>query len=155
MPEGSEIIASVTPPYYSGGGEVIEEVNRSDHTTESAVSQSSSRKWKGSEKNNKTTVSDLGNSSEGSSPAVITSANSGAEADSNSMMDQTLKNNLTLETGAQGVEGSKIKSILGNVRPNEVLAGMASEGGNQKDMASYRFWNTQPVVRFSMEYLPT
>jgi glycylpeptide N-tetradecanoyltransferase len=50
--------------------------------------------------------------------------------------------NTTAESSAQAMEQLKKLSL------QDIMTGLASGGKNAKDMASYKFWQTQPVPKF-------
>lgn len=64
------------------------------------------------------------------------------------VIDDIMKNNPALASELLGVEPQKAEEMLRKMRLDEILTGMASSSRNQKDMASYKFWATQPVARF-------
>ncbi|KAL7276479.1 glycylpeptide N-tetradecanoyltransferase [Rhizina undulata] len=66
------------------------------------------------------------------------------------VVDQLLKNNPSLAAETKGLEGTKLEEMLRGLKMEDLLTGMAP-GKNQKDMASYKFWATQPVARFDEE----
>lgn len=85
-------------------------------------------------------------------PSAATPAGNRARVDnkvSGSMVDQILENSTALTTEAGGMERPKIQDMLRNMRPEEIFTGMEPRRKPQKDMANHKFWNTQPVVRFS------
>lgn len=43
--------------------------------------------------------------------------------------------------------------MLRPVRAVELIRVQAAGGKNKKDMASYKFWATQPVARFGMKFV--
>jgi len=47
-------------------------------------------------------------------------------------------------TNAQAAEALS----LSNLKLEDIMTGLASSGKNVKDMASYKFWQTQPVMKF-------
>ncbi|EGX43610.1 glycylpeptide N-tetradecanoyltransferase [Orbilia oligospora] len=62
-------------------------------------------------------------------------------------MDQIIKMNPGLRAETQGKDPATVQKMLETMKLGELLAGMAT-GKNAKDMASYKFWQTQPVPRF-------
>lgn len=127
----------IVSPDHPEDKEKFGEINISDCITEPVVSQNANT--------NK------------SPPPTATPASNRAKADnkvSGNMTDRILENSLAFETEAQVMERAKIKDMLGGVKPEEVLTGMASGRKNRKDMASHTFWNTQPVARFGTNRSP-
>lgn len=89
------------------------------------------------------------------------------------MVQEILKANPSLAAETQGTDPKMIQEMLGQLTLEEMLTGMvcscslgyigdglgnanvlldiqAPGGKNKKDMASYKFWATQPVTRFGM-----
>ncbi|KAF3941169.1 hypothetical protein ABW19_dt0207542 [Dactylella cylindrospora] len=66
------------------------------------------------------------------------------------MVDQLVKANPSLRAETQGMDQAAIQKMLETMKLRDLLAGMAT-GKNAKDMASYKFWKTQPVKRFDEE----
>ncbi|KAK6528977.1 glycylpeptide N-tetradecanoyltransferase [Orbilia ellipsospora] len=62
-------------------------------------------------------------------------------------MDQIIRMNPSLKAETQGKDPAAVQKMLETMKLGELLAGMAT-GKNAKDMASYKFWKTQPVPRF-------
>lgn len=52
-----------------------------------------------------------------------------------------------LLSGGGGTDQRKLREALKNISAAELMTGM-SNGKNAKDMASYKFWSTQPVPKF-------
>lgn len=57
-------------------------------------------------------------------------------------MNPALKNELV------SMDKDKAANALRNMDISQLLTGLSMGGKNQKDMASYKFWQTQPVPRF-------
>lgn len=69
----------------------------------------------------------------------------------NPALAQELASEATARSGgASGGAGNPDAPVEGLQRLNleEIMTGLASSGKNVKDMASYKFWNTQPVMKF-------
>jgi glycylpeptide N-tetradecanoyltransferase len=64
------------------------------------------------------------------------------------MVDQLLEMNPSLRGEVAGMNKEKAAEILKKLDVADLLTGMSVSGKNQKDMASYKFWQTQPVPRF-------
>ncbi|KAF3918937.1 hypothetical protein ABW20_dc0106739 [Dactylellina cionopaga] len=62
-------------------------------------------------------------------------------------MNQIMKMNPGLRAETEGKDPAAVQKMLETMKLGELLAGMAT-GKNAKDMASYKFWQTQPVPRF-------
>ncbi|KAI9783573.1 MAG: glycylpeptide N-tetradecanoyltransferase [Peltula sp. TS41687] len=63
-------------------------------------------------------------------------------------LDQLLEDNPSLASEFGGMPREKLQEMLEKVDLSEMLTGLAVGGKNKKDMASYKFWQTQPVPRF-------
>ncbi|KAL4890969.1 acyl-CoA N-acyltransferase [Aspergillus ambiguus] len=64
------------------------------------------------------------------------------------MAEALLANNPALRNEMAGMDKDKAAEALRKVNIAELLTGLSVGGKNQKDMASYKFWQTQPVPRF-------
>ncbi|KAI9680389.1 MAG: glycylpeptide N-tetradecanoyltransferase [Trizodia sp. TS-e1964] len=64
------------------------------------------------------------------------------------VIKQLMKNNPALEKEFSGLSAEKSLELLKKLDAADLLTGLAIGGKNQKDMASYKFWQTQPVPRF-------
>lgn len=64
------------------------------------------------------------------------------------MAESLLEKNPALKGELEGLDQKKKTEALRNMNIAELLTGLAIGGKNQKDMASYKFWSTQPVPRF-------
>ncbi|KAI9888015.1 MAG: glycylpeptide N-tetradecanoyltransferase [Watsoniomyces obsoletus] len=63
-------------------------------------------------------------------------------------LDMLLESNPALEAEVGDAPREKIEEIIREGRLAELLTGLSIGGTNKKDMASYKFWQTQPVPRF-------
>ncbi|RPA98148.1 N-myristoyl transferase [Choiromyces venosus 120613-1] len=64
------------------------------------------------------------------------------------ILEQLLKQNPGLASEVQGLDTKKLDELMKGMALKDVLTGMPAGGKNRKDMASYKFWNTQPVPKF-------
>lgn len=64
------------------------------------------------------------------------------------MAESLLEMNPSLKAELSGVDKNKATDILRKMDVADLMTGLSVGGKNQKDMASYRFWQTQPVPRF-------
>ncbi|KAL9017453.1 MAG: hypothetical protein Q9185_005215 [Variospora sp. 1 TL-2023] len=64
------------------------------------------------------------------------------------MVEQLLEMNPSLKNEVAGMDKEKAADALKKLDVADLLTGMSVSGKNQKDMASYKFWQTQPVPRF-------
>ncbi|KAL9103477.1 MAG: hypothetical protein Q9163_001473 [Psora crenata] len=67
------------------------------------------------------------------------------------MVEQLLEMNSSLKGELAGMDHGKATEKLKELDVGDILTGMSVSGKNQKDMASYKFWQTQPVPRFDDE----
>jgi glycylpeptide N-tetradecanoyltransferase len=72
---------------------------------------------------------------------------------SNDQISEILKMNPALAEqlgiGKDGdLSGSKATESLKKLKLEDIMTGLASSGKNVKDMANYKFWQTQPVPKF-------
>ena len=65
-------------------------------------------------------------------------------------MNQLLDSNPALknELLAKAKNKGDLEQMIKGLNINEMLTGLAPQGKNAKDMASYAFWKTQPVPSF-------
>ena len=56
--------------------------------------------------------------------------------------------NSTAKSEAGSSDSDKASEALQKMSITDLLSELSSGGKNQKEMASYKFWNTQPVTRF-------
>jgi glycylpeptide N-tetradecanoyltransferase len=82
------------------------------------------------------------------SPAEEPSSKKGASKMTQQMADSLLEMNPALRGELGSIDRSKARDLLKMMDVSDLLTGMAIGGKNQKDMASYKFWQTQPVPRF-------
>lgn len=64
------------------------------------------------------------------------------------MVEQLLEMNPSLKGEVAGMDKETAAETLKKLDVADLLTGMSVSGKNQKDMASYKFWQTQPVPRF-------
>ncbi|EAW10274.1 glycylpeptide N-tetradecanoyltransferase swoF [Aspergillus clavatus NRRL 1] len=64
------------------------------------------------------------------------------------MVESLLENNPALRNEMAGMNKEEAAEALRKMNIADLLTGLSVSGKNQKDMASYRFWQTQPVPRF-------
>ena len=111
-----------------------------EQTTEVAESSTSGAAGKKNKKSKKAKVaSALGLDAASSKPAAKMS---------DKHIETLLNNNPALKGEiANAPPGKSAKDVLKNMSIDELLTGMSFTGKNQKDMASFKFWQTQPVPR--------
>ncbi|KAL8824714.1 MAG: hypothetical protein Q9191_004870 [Dirinaria sp. TL-2023a] len=64
------------------------------------------------------------------------------------MVEQLLEMNPSLKSEVAGMDKANAAAAVKKLDIADLLTGMSVSGKNQKDMASYKFWQTQPVPRF-------
>lgn len=62
-------------------------------------------------------------------------------------LNPALSQQLSVEDGTN-LTSEKIQETLKQLKLEDIMTGLASSGKNVKDMASYKFWGTQPVPKF-------
>ncbi|KAF8249332.1 glycylpeptide N-tetradecanoyltransferase [Wilcoxina mikolae CBS 423.85] len=86
--------------------------------------------------------------SKGKKAATTTEEGGGLPED---VINDVLQHNPALASEFQGMDKSRIEEMMKRMKVEDVMTGMAAGGKNKKDMASYKFWATQPVARFDEE----
>ncbi|RKF80099.1 Glycylpeptide N-tetradecanoyltransferase [Golovinomyces cichoracearum] len=82
-----------------------------------------------------------------------TSTSKTINSPNNEQLEELLRSNPTL-TKLLDVKGDiqpspeKIQDVLKQLKLDDIMTSLASNGRNVKDMASYKFWGTQPVPKF-------
>lgn len=64
------------------------------------------------------------------------------------MAESILEMNPSLKGELAGMDREKAAEVLRKMDISQLLTGLSVNPKNQKDMASYKFWQTQPVIRF-------
>src|SRR5579871_2151112 len=62
--------------------------------------------------------------------------------------NRLLSLNHSLKQEVDSMEPSKVQEMMKTLNIADILAGASISGKNKKDMASYKFWQTQPVPSF-------
>jgi glycylpeptide N-tetradecanoyltransferase len=65
-------------------------------------------------------------------------------------LNPALANELRAGEGSSNNTASAIEAFK-KLKLQDIMTGLASSGKNRKDMASYKFWSTQPVPQFGEE----
>jgi glycylpeptide N-tetradecanoyltransferase len=131
-PPATPAVAAAEEESGESGDETPETTESSAPSTGAAKKKKKSKKSKGKKPASATTVND---------------AAGGGPLPKNAVED-IIRNNPALASEWQGMDKAKIEELLRGMKLQDLLTGMASGGKNQKDMASYKFWATQPVARF-------
>ena len=67
------------------------------------------------------------------------------------MIESLMEMNPALKNELASMDKDKAAELLSNLDISQLMTGLAIGGKNQKDMASYKFWQTQPVARFGTD----
>ena len=113
-----------------------------------AAAGASAKKKKSKKKRLKAALTG-GSSEAGSSKDELSKAVSGLNQ---SQISQLLAMNPALAqqlgAGDGDLNGKNAVDMLKRLKLEDIMTGLAASGKNVKDMASYKFWQTQPVPRF-------
>ncbi|KIW84243.1 hypothetical protein Z517_03493 [Fonsecaea pedrosoi CBS 271.37] len=82
------------------------------------------------------------------SPEEPTDPSKPASSLAGDSLENLLDMNPALKGELAGLSPEKANELLKKMDVSQLLSGLALTGKNQKDMASYKFWATQPVPRF-------
>lgn len=115
-----------------------EEETTVDAPTENAESSTAPAKKKKKKSKKAKVASALGLSSDAAKPAANLSQDH---------LNAVLDKNPALRNEISGMSQEAKMNLLRNMNLEELLTGMSLTGKNQKDMASFKFWQTQPVPR--------
>lgn len=63
-------------------------------------------------------------------------------------LNPALAGELSQASGSANPSPDQIAELLKKMNLQDIMTGLAAAGKNVKDMASYKFWQTQPVPRF-------
>ncbi|PVH84072.1 N-myristoyl transferase [Cadophora sp. DSE1049] len=127
------------------------EEEQEDTAAPSTATGTASKKKKSKRKRVKAALG--GGSSEGSGSASRDDLNKAVGGLGAADIQAILKMNPALAQQMGVGEGSelsdkKIQEAMKKLNLEEIMTGLASSGKNVKDMASYKFWQTQPVPKF-------
>ena len=124
-----------------------EEVETSRSKDTDAVAAASAAKKKKSKKAKLKQALSVGKKDNDDKETSGSSSNSAGKLTSG-MVEQLLEMNPSLKSEVAGMDKEKAAEALKKLDVADLLTGMSVSGKNQKDMASYKFWQTQPVPRF-------
>ncbi|KAL8932958.1 MAG: hypothetical protein Q9216_006592, partial [Gyalolechia sp. 2 TL-2023] len=127
----------------TSGGEVDEE----DHAEAEAPAEGSVTKKKKSKKAKIKKALGALSKDDGAASSSSNSANPASKL-TPEMVEQLLEMNPSLKSEVAGMDKERAAEALKKLDVADLLTGMSVSGKNQKDMASYKFWQTQPVPRF-------
>lgn len=148
----------------TSGGEVDEQDHAEAETQDAAAEGSSTKKKKSKKAKIKKALGALSKDDGGASSS--SSSTNPASKLTTGMVEQLLEMNPSLKGEVAGMDKERAAEALKKLDVADLLTGMVRDsiqptsykssltcfqsvsGKNQKDMASYKFWQTQPVPRF-------
>lgn len=115
-----------------------EQVEQTDGASALPSDPTTAKKKKKKSKRSKITSALTGStSSDSTSKPKVSQAN----------IDTLLEMNPSLRGEFSGLSPSQAQTLIQSMDPSQLLTGLTMNPKNQKDMASYKFWQTQPVPR--------
>ena len=124
-----------------------EDVEPTDNKGSDAVAADSVAKKKKSKKARLKQALSVGKKEDEDKEVTSSSSNPASKLTSE-MVEQLLEMNPSLKGEVAGMDKEKATETLKKLDVADLLTGMSVSGKNHKDMASYKFWQTQPVPRF-------
>ncbi|KAJ5778205.1 hypothetical protein N7520_001451 [Penicillium odoratum] len=85
---------------------------------------------------------------EGEEAEASNKSSSNTKKISPKMIESLMNMNPALKNELASMDQDKATQLLANMDMSQLLTGLSLDGKNKKDMASYKFWQTQPVPRF-------
>ncbi|KAJ9621133.1 uncharacterized protein PV06_05633 [Exophiala oligosperma] len=129
--------------------EHLESESETEEQPQDAVESTTSKPKKKKKKSKRSKIVSAITGNKPSEAAESSSSSSQPAAKlSNDHIKQLLEMNPTLKGELAGMPTEKAADVLRKMDLQQLLSGMSLNGKNQKDMASYKFWQTQPVPRF-------
>lgn len=128
-----------------------DEVGQADGTSIDNTTEAAASKKKKSKKAKIKSALSLGKSGDGSKESESGDPGGSKKPASkltSGMVEQLLEMNPSLKSEVQGLNKDDAADKIKRLDVADLLTGMTVNGKNQKDMASYKFWSTQPVARF-------
>ncbi|OQU95679.1 protein N-myristoyltransferase, domain-containing protein isoform 1 [Cladophialophora immunda] len=137
------------PPEEQLESESDVEEQHQDETTESTQDAAGTASGEAKKKKKKSKKSKLVSTITGKkSPEEPTDPSKPAANLSSDSLKTLLDMNPALKGELSGLSPEKANELLKKMDVSQLLSGLSLSGKNQKDMASYKFWATQPVPRF-------
>ena len=130
-----------------GDQDSAEEIESTDNKDADAVAAGSAAKKKKSKKAKLKQALGVSKKENEDTEASGSSSNAASKLTSG-MVEQLLEMNPSLKSEVAGMDREGAANTLKKLDVADLLTGMSVSGKNQKDMASYKFWQTQPVPRF-------
>ncbi|KAL8716678.1 MAG: hypothetical protein Q9225_006014 [Loekoesia sp. 1 TL-2023] len=131
----------------TGSSGEVDEDNHAEAEGQDTVAAGSSTKKKKSKKAKIKKVLGAESKDNGTASGSSSAANPASKL-TTGMVEQLLEMNPSLKGEVAGMDKEKAAEALKKLDVADLLTGMSVSGKNQKDMASYKFWQTQPVPRF-------
>ena len=133
------------------GAKSVENAEQSEEKASDDVAGAAAAKKKKSKKAKIKSALGVSRSDDGSSESKIGDSSSSSNPASkltNGMVEQLLEMNPSLKSEVHGMNKEQAAAKIKKLDVSDLLTGLTVNGKNQKDMASYKFWSTQPVARF-------
>lgn len=149
-PDVEEEINTENPGVETGDAENAEDAEKTEKDSDEVARAAASKKKKSKKAKIKSALS-VGKSSSGNDEAQSGESSSSSNPASkltSGMVQQLLEMNPSLKNEVSGLSKEQAANEIKKLDVSDLLTGMTVSGKNQKDMASYKFWSTQPVARF-------
>ena len=136
--------ASTEAPDNAGDAGDVEEPQPTDDKNSDEVAAAAAAKKKKSKKARIKSALSVGKSNSGNNEAK-----SGESSKMTSeLVQRLLETNPALKKDLDGLSKEQATDEAKKLDMSDLLTGLAPQSKNQKDMAGYKFWSTQPVARF-------
>lgn len=135
MAESQQTAGSALQAAVDSESEAEETITTPDGSPDAESSQASKKKNKKSKKAKVASALGLGDTD---APAAKLS---------DEKLQTVLDNNPSLKGDFEGMTPEARQRVMRDMKLEELLTGMSLTGRNQKDMASHKFWSSQPVPR--------
>ncbi|KAG9789956.1 Glycylpeptide N-tetradecanoyltransferase [Exophiala dermatitidis] len=148
-PEGAPLEAQLPAESESEGEEETHTTAEGSQDAGTSTDGKGKKKKKKKSKKAKLVSALKGEKSSTSSDAAAESSSSKFNPKlSDEAVKKLLDMNPSLKGELAGIPPEKASEILKKMDVSQLLSGLSLNGKNQKDMASYKFWGTQPVPKF-------
>lgn len=127
--------------------DTTQDINPTNSKDPDSVAAASEAKKKKSKKAKLKKALGVGSKQDGDKDAGEGSSNPARKLTSK-QVEQLLEMNPALKSEVAGMDKEKASETIKKMDVSDLLTGMSLSNTNQKDMASYKFWQTQPVPRF-------
>ncbi|KZF26226.1 Glycylpeptide N-tetradecanoyltransferase [Xylona heveae TC161] len=142
-----EVVESKNAPEQDASDD--DPANRAAGNSDAVAAEASSKKKKSKKKKLKSILTGSKDNKENTAEAGPSSSSEPPKLNiKGNMVEQLLQANPSLKPEVAGLSKSQAEDMLSKLKLEDLLTGMSIGGKNQKDMASYKFWSTQPVARF-------